>query len=176
MFLDKVKVGDFYFVSSLQIILMLMDSSRPVQSKPSFLLDRASWLLFDENEIMECRGQAFGAHPDLALTWSQAGHALRFHSLRINLVAQDGAKWPNPALQKSQFHMAPQLAHSFKCLKAGGEFLLNKAIYLSKTAPTEFYHLPYVSVILILLIDQDRKVKFHFNVKKIVKMFLGIFF
>lgn len=129
---------------------MLMDPSRPVQSKPSFLLACASRLCFDGNPIMGGRGQVFEVHPDLALTWSQAGHALRFHSLSINLVAQHPAKCPSPAPLKSQFHMAPQLAHSFKCLNAGGEFLLNETIYLVKTTPTEFYPLPscHMSVLL----------------------------
>ena len=129
---------------------MLTDSSRSIQSKPSFPLACASRLPFEGNPVMEGRGQACGAHPDLALTWSQGGHALRFHSLSINLVAQHPTKCPNPAPQKSQFHMAPQLAHSFKCLSAGGELLLNETIYLVKTTPTEFYHLPscHMSVLL----------------------------
>lgn len=155
---------------------MVLDSPRPVQSKPSFLLACASGLPFDGNPIMEGRGQAFGVHLALALTWSQAGHALRFHSLSIDLVAQHPAKCPNPPPQKSRFPMAPQLAHSFKRLNAGGEFLLNETIYLVKTTPTQFYHLPYVTAIAILLIEQDEKEKFSFNVKKIVKMFLGIYF
>lgn len=36
--------------------------------------------------------------------------------------------------------------------------------------------LPYVSAIAIMLIKQDEKVTFSFNVKKAVKMFLGIYF
>jgi len=105
---------------------MLMDTSRPVQSKPSLLLDPR--LPFCGNPTMEGRQQVFGAHSDLALTWSQAGHALWFQSLGISLLAHNPARCPNTAPQKPQVHRTPQLASSFKHLSAGGEFLLNEII------------------------------------------------
>lgn len=100
----------------------MMDSCKDVQTKSSFLIPCASILSFDGNPTGGGKRQAFGILPDLALAWN---HALVFYSLNINLMAKEPAKYLNPSSQKSQFHMAPQLAGSFKSLNAEGKFLLN---------------------------------------------------
>lgn len=70
VFLDKVKMADFYAATSLHVIGypgMMMDSSRPVQTVSRFLMPWASTLPFDGNPTGGGKRQAFRMFPDLAL-------------------------------------------------------------------------------------------------------------
>lgn len=70
VFLDKLKMADFYTATSLQVIGypgLMKDSSRPVQTVASFLMPWAFTLPFDGNPTGGGKRQAFGMLPDHAL-------------------------------------------------------------------------------------------------------------